>query len=503
VDLPEGEQEVRPDAALTVTTTGAVLDRLTLERLDQPGPAPDFRQDESEARLAEPLEAGARYRLTAQAHALATGLRLPWQAPARIELALERVFNTAPAPALVAPEGPWTLERERPLDLRFSQPLATARVEAARPGVEARVAPDDPRVLRVTFQDVKPAEEIAFRVVDVQGQNGARAEDQQLLARAPEPVILEQVNGVAATNTVTLLPDQPVTLLWNTPIASLRYRVDDTLASWSAAPSDRIELPLTLAQGETRLLTIEDATDVHGGWLPERLGFDLAGVRPLRLAGIWPSNGATGISPEGDPTFRFSEPVADRAAAEAAIRFDPAVPGRFEWTSAERVRFIPESPFPRDSEITVRVEAGPQAVVARNGSYLAEPSVTAFRTGKLKVIDVNLSSQRLVLLEDGVAVWSAPVATGVRGAETPPGSYRVQYKMPVARFRGVNPNGSRYDIPDVKWVLAFFEDYTIHGAYWRQAFGRPASNGCISLTDANAKVVFDWADEGTRIDIRL
>ena len=115
---------------------------------------------------------------------------------------------------------------------------------------------------------------------------------------------------------------------------------------------------------------------------------------------------------------------------------------------------------------------------------------------------MSLSSQRLALLEDGVAVWSAPVATGVRGAETPPGTYQVQYKMPVARFRGVNPGGSRYDIPDVKWVLAFFEDYTIHGAYWRQAFGRPASNGCISLTDANAKVVYDWAEEGTRIDIR-
>jgi lipoprotein-anchoring transpeptidase ErfK/SrfK len=89
----------------------------------------------------------------------------------------------------------------------------------------------------------------------------------------------------------------------------------------------------------------------------------------------------------------------------------------------------------------------------------------------------------------------------VKGAETPHGSYRVQYKMPVARFRGVNPNGSRYDIPNVHWVLAFYEDYTIHGAYWRQVFGRPGSNGCISLTDPNAKVVYDFAEEGTRIEV--
>ena len=105
------------------------------------------------------------------------------------------------------------------------------------------------------------------------------------------------------------------------------------------------------------------------------------------------------------------------------------------------------------------------------------------------------------LFEDDTEVQAFPVATGVKGAETPPGSYTVQYKMPMARFRGQNPNGSRYDIPDVHWVLAFFEDYTIHGAYWRSNFGTPGSNGCVSLTDANAKRVFDWSDVGTRVEI--
>jgi len=73
--------------------------------------------------------------------------------------------------------------------------------------------------------------------------------------------------------------------------------------------------------------------------------------------------------------------------------------------------------------------------------------------------------------------------------------------MPTARFTGVNVSGSRYDIPDVHWVLAFSGDYTIHGAYWRSAFGTPGSNGCVSLTDEDAKSVFDWSPEGTRIHI--
>ena len=62
--------------------------------------------------------------------------------------------------------------------------------------------------------------------------------------------------------------------------------------------------------------------------------------------------------------------------------------------------------------------------VGASGSYLTEDVQLGFTTGKRKVIDVALASQRMTLYEDDEAVWSAPVATGVRGAETPPGRIR-------------------------------------------------------------------------------
>jgi lipoprotein-anchoring transpeptidase ErfK/SrfK len=49
--------------------------------------------------------------------------------------------------------------------------------------------------------------------------------------------------------------------------------------------------------------------------------------------------------------------------------------------------------------------------------------------------------------------------------------------------------------------MPFLGDYTIHGAYWRGRFGTPGSDGCVSLPDADAKVVFDWANEGTPVTI--
>jgi lipoprotein-anchoring transpeptidase ErfK/SrfK len=119
------------------------------------------------------------------------------------------------------------------------------------------------------------------------------------------------------------------------------------------------------------------------------------------------------------------------------------------------------------------------------------------------MIDVSIGQQMMTLYEKGNVVKTYPVGTGVPGADTPLGEFTVQYKMPTARFRGTRVDGFQYDIPDVKWVLAFMGDYTIHGVYWRGGFGTPSSNGCVGLSDENAKELFDWAPEGTRIKIHM
>jgi lipoprotein-anchoring transpeptidase ErfK/SrfK len=273
-------------------------------------------------------------------------------------------------------------------------------------------------------------------------------------------------------------------------------------ARWQGEPTTETVLPLRLGQGESEALVVDDARGDSGSWLSRRITMEVYAPEALQVVALWPTDGAERIPPRADPTFRFSEAITDREAAEKAIRFDPPVPGRFEWLAPNRVRFLPETRFPSETPISMEVVHGLDGVRGESGSFLTSAVRAGFTTGKMKVIDVSLSGQRIALIEEGQTVWSAPVATGVRGAETPPGTYEVQYKMATARFRGSNPDGSRYDIPNVHWVLAFYGDYTIHGAWWRNVFGRPGSAGCISMTDANAKVVFDWADVGTPVVVR-
>jgi hypothetical protein len=50
-----------------------------------------------------------------------------------------------------------------------------------------------------------------------------------------------------------------------------------------------------------------------------------------------------------------------------------------------------------------------------------------------------------------------------------------------------------YNLPNVEWVQYFFEDYSFHGTYWHNDFGEPRSHGCVNMTNADAKWLFDWS----------
>jgi len=500
---PAADTLVPLDTPIALETLGATIEAVSLERLDGAAPdAPAVRPTAGGWALAAPLAPDAQYRLVARARVVQAGLRPPWSPALPTTIEQVRVFATVRTPRLTEPSHELVAQRDAPLLVRFSEPLRAIEPRAPFP-VTAELDPADARQVRLGFADLPAGEAFPLTLTGIVGRDGeVRGPDVELTVRTPAPAELVAVSGAPAAESVVVPMDTPLTLEWAQPLRSLHYRLNEEERQWRGVPTSTISLDVSLAQGQQYTLTLLDAETVDGGWLPAPETVTLRAPAPLELVAFWPAAGAVDITPTADPTLRFSEPIADRAAAEAAIRITPPVPGHFEWLAANRVHFVPDEPFPRETAIQVEVQAGPSGPRGESGSYLVEPVAFTFQTGKLKEIDVSLREQRLTLLEDGVPVWSAPVATGVRGAETPPGRYEVQYKMPVARFRGVNPDGSRYDIPDVHWVLAFWGDYTIHGAYWRTTFGRPGSNGCISLTDANAKHVYDWADVGTPVIVR-
>ena len=49
--------------------------------------------------------------------------------------------------------------------------------------------------------------------------------------------------------------------------------------------------------------------------------------------------------------------------------------------------------------------------------------------------------------------------------------------------------------------MMFAKPFYIHAAPWRPEFGRPDSHGCVTLSEADAGWLFNWAEVGTPIFI--
>lgn len=111
-------------------------------------------------------------------------------------------------------------------------------------------------------------------------------------------------------------------------------------------------------------------------------------------------------------------------------------------------------------------------------------------------VDVNLSEQRVYAYEGDTVVNSFLVSTGLPQTPTVTGTYKIWIKVRVQDM-----SGPGYYLPDVPYVMYFYEDYGLHGTYWHNNFGTPMSRGCVNLTIDDAEWLFNWASVGTVVNV--
>ena len=117
-----------------------------------------------------------------------------------------------------------------------------------------------------------------------------------------------------------------------------------------------------------------------------------------------------------------------------------------------------------------------------------------------KEIHVFVDKQVLVALENGEEVYNFDIVTGRAGKETAAGRYSV--------FRKHEKYTSKTYGSEMPYTMFFTQDgKAIHGTqmatlrsylhtYLTESVG---SQGCVGLTDDNAKALFDWAPVGTPV----
>ena len=149
------------------------------------------------------------------------------------------------------------------------------------------------------------------------------------------------------------------------------------------------------------------------------------------------------------------------------------------WFNGERV-----SPM---AEPLAMSENKDQKAKSKEGVVLGE-------TSGEKWIDVDLSTQTVRAMEGESEAFRMLASTG-KWAPTPTGEYRIWIKLRYTKMSGgKKENNTYYYLPNVPYVMYFYQGYGLHGAYWHNNFGQPMSHGCVNLSIADAEKLFYWAD---------
>lgn len=122
-----------------------------------------------------------------------------------------------------------------------------------------------------------------------------------------------------------------------------------------------------------------------------------------------------------------------------------------------------------------------------------------------KSIYVSLNRQRVYLYENGQLTRTYVASTGMQGA-TKVGNFQVQTKM-------LEAFANTWQLRMPYWLGIYYVGRIENGFHalpinrfgqtmWAGFLGRPASYGCVVLSNADAAALYRWADMGTSVSIR-
>ena len=146
-----------------------------------------------------------------------------------------------------------------------------------------------------------------------------------------------------------------------------------------------------------------------------------------------------------------------------------------------------------------------QAVGDMPAPVYAQPQPAPAYSGS-KYILVDISEQHMYVYDGDTMIYSFVASTGMNNA-TRVGTFAVQSKIP-------NAYGATWNIWMPDWLGIYWAGGLENGIHalpilpngatlWEGYLGRPVSYGCVVLGTYEAGLLYDWAQIGTTVEIRL
>ena len=217
---------------------------------------------------------------------------------------------------------------------------------------------------------------------------------------------------------------------------------------------------------------------VYSGWMD---GEDLQGLTPSSFTG----NLLTREVP-----FRFGWVLAETQSVNAA-----GIPIQ----TYSRYQVVHEDPAQTQKAGYFAVGADewlPEEKVA-----MVSPQIPADAgANTCRFIYVNLTEQTLTVFDKCKLVFATLVSSGAN-SWTFEGRFAILTKFDYSTIMPPPTSTSEYYIQGVPYFMTYAGNFGFHGAYWHDNFGTAASHGCINLSPADAKWLYDWAWLGERVII--
>ncbi|MEM6281969.1 MAG: L,D-transpeptidase family protein [Chloroflexota bacterium] len=156
-------------------------------------------------------------------------------------------------------------------------------------------------------------------------------------------------------------------------------------------------------------------------------------------------------------------------------------------------------------------QANPNAGTLSAGQQLTIPSAENFLLEDVvpnKRIVVSISGNWTRVYEDGGLKWDWASSTGINSSPTWPGVYQIISHEENAYAGNWNLNmpwfmGVYQPIPGSAFTNGFHGFPTRGGGQllWENSLGTKVTYGCILLSNTNAKLLYDWAENGVIVEI--
>lgn len=208
-------------------------------------------------------------------------------------------------------------------------------------------------------------------------------------------------------------------------------------------------------------------------------------------------------------SIKFDRPVKDKAAIERNLTVvsEPATEGSWSWLTDhdgnDRVDFRPKEYWKPGTKVTWAANLA--GAKSGDGTYGTKNRGGTFTVRDAIVATADLSSKQLTITKNGQVVNTLPISAGGPSYPTWTGVMVVMDKVDGIDMDSETVGlGDAYNMKNVRYAVHLSASGTYsHAAPWNEGkFGKlNDSHGCIGLSTANAKILFDTVNSGDVVEV--